>query len=163
MTSPVTISVLYFDDEPSLLEIGKKFLELRHRCTVDTVQSAQDALDLLATRTYDAVISDYQMPVMNGIEFLKFVRKAHPKLPFILFTGKGREEVVIDALNNGADFYLQKGGRPAPQFAELEHKIKQSVQQKHNERMIAESEERYRTSPAHRWTGNELPAPYCLS
>jgi PAS domain S-box-containing protein len=133
------------DDEPALLDIGKEFLEISGAILVDTATSAADAQQKLEANCYDAIVSDYQMPVMNGIEFLKFVRKAHPKLPFILFTGKGREEVVIDALNNGADFYLQKGGRPAPQFAELEHKIKQSVQQKHNERMIAESEERYRT------------------
>ena len=59
--------------------------------------------------------------------------------------GKGREEVVIEALNFGADFYLQKGGKPVPQFTELEHKIRQAVQQRQANRQITESEERYRT------------------
>ncbi|MHB8164683.1 MAG: PAS domain-containing sensor histidine kinase, partial [Methanoregula sp.] len=54
-------------------------------------------------------------------------------------------EVVIEALNYGADFFLQKGGNPVPQFAELEHKIKQAVHQKRSERQINESENRYRT------------------
>jgi DNA-binding NarL/FixJ family response regulator len=49
-------------------------------------------------------------------------------VPFIIFTGKGREEVVIEALNSGADFYIQKGGDPKAQFAELAHKIRQAVQ-----------------------------------
>ena len=48
-------------------------------------------------------------------------------IPFILFTGRGREEVVIEAINNGVDFYLQKGGDPKAQFAELGHKIKKAV------------------------------------
>ena len=139
------ISVLYVDDEPSLLEVGKRFLEHSGAILLDTSLSAAEAQERLAVNSYDAIVSDYQMPGMDGIGFLKFVRKNFPALPFILFTGKGREEVVIDALNHGADFYLQKGGEPLSQFAELEHKIKQAVQQKRNERKITESEERYRT------------------
>ena len=59
------------------------------------------------------------MPDMNGIEFLKKVRASGNTIPFVLFTGRGREEVVIEALNEGANFYLQKGGEPKSQFAEL--------------------------------------------
>ncbi|MFA4877896.1 MAG: PAS domain S-box protein [Methanoregula sp.] len=140
----IVILALYVDDEPALLDIGKEFLERSGSILIDTVSSAAEAQQRLSANCYDAIVSDYQMPGMNGIEFLKYVRQTYPGLPFILFTGKGREEVVIDALNNGADFYLQKGGRAVPQFAELEHKIKQAVQQKRNERTIAESEERYR-------------------
>ncbi len=70
-----------------------------------------------------AAVSDDQMPAMDGIEFLKAVRGWGDKTPFIIFTGKGREDVVIEALNTGADFYLQKGGEPKSQFPELAHKI----------------------------------------
>ncbi len=139
------ISVLYVDDEPALLELGKTYLEKSGLITVETSNSAADARVRLSECCYDAIISDYQMPVTNGIEFLKYIRNSHGDLPFILFTGRGREEVVIEALNLGADFYLQKGGSPAPQFTELEHKIKQAVLQKRSERRINESEERYST------------------
>ncbi len=139
------ISVLYVDDEPALLDIGKAFLEKSGSITVETSSSVADAKVRLAQCTYDAIVSDYQMPATDGIEFLKYIRVRHGDLPFILFTGRGREEVVIEALNFGADFYLQKGGSPAPQFAELEHKIRQAVYQKQSERCINESEERYRT------------------
>ena len=63
------------------------------------------------------------MPGINGLEFLRHVRCHYRDLPFILFTGKGREEIAIEALNSGADFYLQKGGEQKPQFVELEHKL----------------------------------------
>src|SRR5208337_4637545 len=102
------ISVLYVDDEPELLALGKIFLEKTGDFSVTTVSAAHDAIDLMASRHFDLVLSDYQMPEMDGIAFLKEVRSRYYNLPFILFTGRGREEIVIEAINNGADFYLQK-------------------------------------------------------
>ncbi len=136
------ISVLYVDDMPALLEIGKHFLEESGQFDVDVISSAPAALARLKTKTYDAIISDYQMPEMDGIEFLKNVRDSENTIPFILFTGRGREEVVIQALNEGADFYLQKGGEPVSQFAELAHKVRQSVQQRQAEANIRDLERR---------------------
>jgi len=136
------ISVLYVDDEPGLLDIGKLYLERRGEFIVETAISAGDALKMIAQIRYDAIISDYQMPVMNGIEFLKEVRGSGNSIPFIIFTGRGREEVVIQALNEGADFYLQKGGDPGSQFAELSHKVRQAVQQRRAEASIRDHERR---------------------
>jgi len=121
------IQVLYLDDEEDLLDIGKTFLEFSGDLEVDISLTVKDAMARLEKNKYDAIISDYQMPFMSGIEFLKKLRSQGNWIPFILFTGKGREEVVIDALNEGADFYLQKGGKPEAQFKELEHKIKKAV------------------------------------
>ncbi|WP_321507533.1 PAS domain S-box protein [uncultured Methanoregula sp.] len=138
------ISILYVDDEPILLEVGKTFLERSGQFSVDTVTSARSALILLDSKNYDAIISDYQMPEMDGIEFLKSLRKENNGIPFILFTGRGREEVVIEAVNNGVDYYLQKGGDSKSQFVELEHKIKLAVERCRTEKALIESEERYR-------------------
>ncbi|MEN6611786.1 MAG: PAS domain S-box protein [Methanoregulaceae archaeon] len=135
-------SVLYVDDEEYLLEIAKIFLEESGEFLVTPSVSAQNALDSLKFRSFDAIVSDYQMPGMNGIAFLKEVRERFGDIPFILFTGRGREEVVIDAINNGADFYLQKGGDPQAQFAELSHKIRQAVRRKEAERSLQDSERR---------------------
>ena len=121
-------SILYVDDEPMLLELARLFLEKTGDFCVDTVTSATEALDILSKTSYDCIISDYQMPVMDGIVFLKTFRSKGNVEPFIIFTGKGREEVVIEALNNGADFYLQKGGDPKSQFVELAHKVRQAIQ-----------------------------------
>jgi PAS domain S-box-containing protein len=135
-------SILYVDDEPGLLEIGKMFLEQGGRFSVETITSAAEALEILRTGHYDAIISDYQMPVMDGIEFLKHVRASGNTVPFIIFTGRGREEIVIQAFNEGADFYLQKGGEPVSQFAELGHKVQMAILQRRAEASVRDHERR---------------------
>jgi PAS domain S-box-containing protein len=129
------ISVLYVDDEADLLELGKLFLEQDGVFAVTTIESGNRALELLREITFDAIVSDFQMPEMDGISLLHQIRST-TDTPFILFTGKGREEVVIEAINNGADFYLQKGGDPAAQFAELGHKIVQAVSRRKAEHAL---------------------------
>lgn len=130
------IRILYVDDETDLLEVGRMFLEQSGQFTVEIATSAQEALATPAFPSYDAIIADYQMPGMNGIAFLKEVRQRFGNIPFILFTGRGREEIVIEAINNGADFYLQKGGDPKAQFAELAHKVRQAVSRRKSENEI---------------------------
>jgi len=124
----VPLRLLLVDDEPALLEVIKDFLEMMGAFDVTMSTCATEALALLRERKFDAVVSDYQMPIMDGLAFLNEVRKDMPNLPFILFTGKGREDVVIEALNKGADFYLQKGGDLHSQFTELIHMVKMAVQ-----------------------------------
>ena len=131
------ISVLYVDDEPALLEIGKLYLERTKEFAVTIAPSASVALDLLKSGGIQAIVSDYQMPEMDGIAFLKQVRATDPHIPFIVFTGRGREEIVIQAFESGADFYIQKGGAPKPQFAELVHKIKAAVEHRQANAQIA--------------------------
>jgi two-component system sensor histidine kinase KdpD len=132
------IRVLMVDDEPSILDVSKLFLERTGAFEVDTVESAVDALEKLESAQYDAVVSDYKIPGMDGIEFLKEVRALDPGFPFILFTGKGREEVVIEALDNGIDYYIRKGADTEAQFAELSSKIRLAVEQRRAEKEIVE-------------------------
>src|SRR5208283_791483 len=102
-----TISVLYVDDESALLDIGKLYLEQTKEFAVTTVSSGSAALDRIKSNGIQAIVSDYQMLGMDGIEFLKQVRATDKTIPFILFTGKGRDEIAIEAFENGADAYIQ--------------------------------------------------------
>jgi len=135
------ISVLCVDDEPDLLELARLFLQRSGEFGVVSFVSAQEALDSPEITSCDIIVSDYQMPGMDGIAFLKKVRERLGDIPFILFTGRGREEIVIEAINNGADFYIQKGGDPTSQFAELAHKIRQAVRRHQAEASLRDSEQ----------------------
>ncbi len=135
------IRILYVDDELGLLEIAKLYLEESGEFSVTTIDSVSAALDLLGKEKFDVIISDYQMPGKDGIQFLVEVRTRFGKIPFILFTGKGREEVVIQAINSGADFYLQKGGEPESQFAELSHKTHSAISRKRADEALLKSTE----------------------
>ncbi|NLV26141.1 MAG: PAS domain S-box protein [Methanomicrobiales archaeon] len=137
-------SILYVDDESLLLKATKAYLQTQG-FIVDTAESGKEALEKIPKNQYDAIISDYQMPGMDGIQLLEEIRKKNPDIPFILFTGRGREEVVIEAIDNGADFYVQKGGKHAPQFKELIHKINIAIQRVRSSKALTESELRFRS------------------
>ncbi len=127
---PDQYRILYVDDDEELLSIGKLFLELSSDFYVDIISSPGEALKEVLSGSYHAIVSDYEMPVLNGIELLRKIRESGNNIPFIIFTGRGREEVVIEALNSGADFYLQKGGEPRSEFVELSHKIRSAIERR---------------------------------
>jgi PAS domain S-box-containing protein len=143
MTS-TKINILIVDDEKDLCALTKEFLELQKDMAVDVAFSAQGARDILAYASYDVILSDYKMPDEDGILFLASIRATGNRIPFILFTGREREGVVIEALNKGANGYLQKGGDAIPQFKELENLIRSLVQQYRAAEDLKESEARFR-------------------
>ena len=109
ITSRQQIQVLHVDDKPEITELTATLLERESdRFSVETAASADEGLQLLAESEIDCIVSDYQMPGMNGIEFLEIVAEDYPNLPFILYTGKGSEEVASDAISAGVTDYLQK-------------------------------------------------------
>jgi PAS domain S-box-containing protein len=131
------ITVLYVDDEPVMLDTFRLFLEKDSEFRVITALSAKAALELLETAGCDAIISDYEMPEIDGIQFLKIIREKYPRMPFIIFTGKGREEIVIESLNYGADYYVRKGGEPRAQFAEISSKVRHAVELRESQDKVA--------------------------
>ncbi|MFA5221162.1 MAG: PAS domain S-box protein [Methanoregula sp.] len=135
-------TVLYVDDEMALLDVGKVFLERSGQFQIDTANSVEEALVKIRQQHYDGIISDYQMPIQDGIDFLHDLRVHYPDLPFILFTGRGREEIAIEALNSGADFYVQKGGEMKSQFVDLEHKLNSAINRKRMNDDLLESRQR---------------------
>ena len=135
------IKILIVDDDPEVLDITKIFLERTGYFKVATGNSATEGLLKLEEDTFEAVISDYEMPEMNGLDFLKKIRGGGNTIPFIIFTGRSREDVVIEALNSGADYYIQKGSDLKSLFAELTHKILLAVEKKRSEKALSEANE----------------------
>lgn len=128
-TTDESINVLHVDDEPELAEMAATFIERENeRFEVEAATSANEGLDRLADDEHQCVVSDYDMPGQNGIEFLETVRETHPDLPFILYTGKGSEEVASDAISAGATDYLQKE-TGSGQYELLANRIDNAVSQ----------------------------------
>jgi PAS domain S-box-containing protein len=134
------IDVLHVDDDPDFLGAAVPLLERENdRLAVETAGSAGEALDRL-DGTVDCVVSDYDMPGTDGIEFLRRVRERHGDLPFILFTGKGSEAVASDAVSAGVTDYLQKGPG-TDQYALLANRVVNAVEA-HRDRRRADRQER---------------------
>jgi PAS domain S-box-containing protein len=124
-----TIDVLHVDDDPDFLDLSATLLERENeQFRVETASSASEGHDHLATTPVDCLVSDYEMPRVNGIEFLEAVREEYPDLPFILFTGKGSERVASDAISSGATDYIQKTGG-TEQYTILANRIENVVEQ----------------------------------
>ncbi|MFH0966403.1 MAG: response regulator [Methanobacteriota archaeon] len=119
-------TILYVDDEPALLDIATLFLEKNSEFKVLIALSAQEGLEIFRSHKPEAVVSDFQMPVMDGMELLKKIRKIS-SVPFIMFTGRGNEIVAMEAINNGADYYIQKGADPRALFSELTYKLRLAI------------------------------------
>jgi len=124
------LSVLIVDDEDEVRNVTRLFLERFGDMEVTTSSSAKESLALLSKKSFDAIIVDYDMPEINGIEFLKILRSKGDTTPVIIFTGVGREYAAIEALNNGANFFLKKGEEVQPQLREMVHMIRRAVEGK---------------------------------
>lgn len=133
-------SVLIVDDEPLILDSAKSFLERFGGMEVSTAVSAKEALALLAEKTFDALVIDYSLPEISGTELLKILRAKGDTTPVILFTGVGREHAAIEALNNGADFFLKKGESPSSEYRELVHMINRASERRLVGRSLGTSE-----------------------
>jgi PAS domain S-box-containing protein len=139
-TEEELIYVLYVDDETGLLKAAKTILEMQGAFHVETVSSVEEALKRMGEKTFDVIISDYIMPRKDGLEFLRELRESGNNIPFILFTGKGREIVAIKALNLGADQYVNKIGYPEAVYSELSHGIRTVVKGKKAEEALKDIE-----------------------
>jgi PAS domain S-box-containing protein len=126
-TPPADISVLCIDDEPGRAEPVGTFLERADDdLTVTGVTNATDALETFDLDSFDCVVSEYDMPDVDGLALLDLVRADHPNLPFILFTGRGSEEIASEAISAGVTDYVQKRGG-SDQYQVLAQRIRNAV------------------------------------
>ena len=139
------IRVLHVDDDASFLKLAKHALQTEGQFQVETALSVQEALQKMKEEKFDVIVSDYMMPDKDGLTFLKELREKGENIPFIIFTGKGKEEVAKEALNLGADQYLNKTGDPETVYCELAHSITKAAKTREAEEALRDSEEKFRT------------------
>ncbi len=99
--------VLLVDDEKEFLEIMSERMEARGM-EVTTTESADQALSILKKKTFDAIVMDFQMPGMDGMEALKTIKNKNPELQIILLTGYATVEKTVEAMKIGATDFLEK-------------------------------------------------------
>ena len=115
------------DDDAEFLECAKELLEMQGDFKATTVRSVDAALELLESDCFDVIISDYEMPEKNGLDFFKILKAQNRFLPFMIFTGKGKEEIAIRAWNLGVDKFLSKLGDSETVYSQLAKGILQVI------------------------------------
>lgn len=138
------INVVLVDDDADFLEITEMYL-IRERPAfeIHSFTTVPDAIEFLENESdIDAVVSDYLLPGTNGLEFLKHVRKDHPELPFLLFTGAGSEQIASRAIKEGVTDYLKKDTDPS-QFSVLANRLHNAVKRYRTQSALATAGKRY--------------------
>ncbi|GGO03252.1 MULTISPECIES: response regulator [Haloarcula] len=142
---PETIRVVLVDDEPDLAEVTALHLDRRRDAfDVTIVTSGQGALEAVERGDVDCLVSDYEMPEMDGLALLRAVQERAPSIPFILYTGRGSEEIASEAISAGVTDYLQKRVT-SDQYDVLANRIENAVARRRSEEARKETEFRYRT------------------
>ncbi|RLM47862.1 response regulator [Haloarcula sp. Atlit-47R] len=122
------VTVLCVDDEPSYADLIATHLERKDTAIDATgVTSATDGLSYLDEHDVDCIVSDYDMPGIDGLEFLETVRARDPDMPFLLFTSQGSESLASEAVTAGVTDYIQKT-HGSQQYAVLAHRIRNAVE-----------------------------------
>ncbi len=143
------ISLLCVDDDEWVLDILRKFFDREGDFSLFTCSTGNEALGLIAQYQFDAIIADYSMPDIDGVSLLKEIRRQNDPALFIMFTGRHLTQVAIETLNNGGNYYVQKGvdiQRELPRMMEF---IRTSVRRKRYEFKPADSDAWYRAVVEH--------------
>lgn len=101
-------AILLVDDEPNVLKAFQRALR-KEPYILLTAQSAEEGLKLLEAREVSLVISDYNMPRMNGLEFLKSIKTQYPHILAIMLTGQAEIQIAVQAINEAGVYkFIQK-------------------------------------------------------
>ena len=142
---PESVTVVTVDDDPAMADLTATFLEREETgFEVITETDAESVVDHVEAGTPDAVVSDFDMPGMDGLELLAAIRERDDSLPFILFTGKGSEEIASEAISKGVTDYIQKQ-RDSSQYSVLANRLQNAIQQARATEAVEQSEEWFST------------------
>lgn len=126
--------ILLADDEKDLSRATKMILEFSGY-DVDVAYNGQEALDLSKEKTYDCILLDIMMPVMDGIQALKQMRKANVDTPVILLTAKSTVDDKVEGLDSGANDYLTKPVNKKELLARIRAQIRTREEMEHKFRI----------------------------
>jgi PAS domain S-box-containing protein len=149
-TDSPPISLLCVDDDPWVLDALKIFFERETDFSLFSCSSGTEALTLVSQYQFDAIIADYTMPEIDGISLLKEIRSQNDQALFIMFTGRHLAQVAIETLNNGGNYYVQKGVEILQELPKVRDFIRNSVQaRRHHDHSrtssVVEPDTRYRS------------------
>ena len=127
------IRVLHVDDDPNQFEFLRYFIhQLDPDLEVVCVQTPQEVFRELEKEDVDCIVTDFQMPQMNGIELAKKIKQRYGNIPIIIYTGQGSEEVAEAAFAVGIDDYIRKE-LDTSHYQVLVKRIKQVVEKNRTE------------------------------
>lgn len=112
------LKILVVDDEPDYCEVLRIIL-LEEGYHVVTCNNGKEALNLIAKEDFDLVLTDLMMPLMNGDELLREIRKTKPSIEVIIMTAYGTIEKAVEAMKEGAYTYITKGSAPEELLYEI--------------------------------------------
>jgi len=136
------IRVLHVDDEQGQLDFTKSFVEQSDSTIkIESVSTPEAALRRLEEEFFNCVVSDYQMPVLNGIELALKIREIND-IPIIIYTGRGSEEVAEDAFAAEIDDYIRKETNPS-HYQVLARRIRSAVDRHRSEKNLVDSLAQY--------------------
>lgn len=123
---PYKISILYCEDNPEMAQIG--YSTLKDQYNVFFAENGHEGLKILDTNKIDLILSDIQMPQMDGYDLLKEVRKQpkFEKIPLIFLSSLGAEDDIVKGLNMGANDYLNKPMRKEMLHTRIKAQLKNS-------------------------------------
>jgi two-component system chemotaxis response regulator CheY len=112
---PKEIKILLVDDQPLIRKIVRDILAQLGYMNVEDAENGQDALEKLRMKKFDLIFLDWNMPVMQGIDVLRELRKmpAYKDTPVIMLTAEAEKEKVITAIQEGVTNYIVKPFKPA--------------------------------------------------
>ncbi len=139
------MKILHVDEDSDLLDQAKNFLEKEDdKLNIETATSAEKGLELLEEDNYDAIVSGYKIPTMDGVEFLEAVREdMDSDIPFIFFSNEDGEEAAVVTLNLGADRYILREGDLKSQYETLAQAIVSQVNRHRPGKALKEAEQRF--------------------
>ena len=100
--------ILVVDDEPNMLRLLKTILMDKTGYVVCTTNNPLEVGKLLEEDTFDLVVTDLKMPLVDGLDLLDIVRKVDAKLPIIIITAYGTTETAEEAVQKGAYDFITK-------------------------------------------------------